>query len=291
MMILYILYFTNKYLINKVLKNFCFLFFCRINFDYQKEDDWITSGKLGSREAVLVFRTNILNPKIRKTLSEKSSAQALSETKDNVEEPVPCQKKSEQKEPTSSETSSKEALSGSTQQKIYLLKTPQQCDKSDKLTFSSPFKKILNRYSSSDTSISSEGEEPAHSRECKSRVLKTSQNTINIKLAADLSKESGYESTAPAKSISNTEVSEEDPEVTSEDDDEYGVNMPAFKLKITYKFHQTETKLLRKLFNVHGLTEIQGESNNFNLLWTGVHMKLDIVRNLAPYQRVNHFPR
>ncbi|XP_016980545.1 tubulin polyglutamylase TTLL13 [Drosophila rhopaloa] len=265
-----------------------------INFDYQKEDDWITSGKLGSREAVLVFRTNILNPKIRKTLSEKSSAQALSETKDNKEEEtVLCQKdnKNEQKGSTSSEPSNKEALSGSTQQKIYLLKKTQQCDKSDKLTFSSPFKKILNRYSSSDTSISSEGEEPARSSESKSRVLKTSQNTINIKLAEDISKESGYESMTPAKSVSNTEVSEEDPEVTSEDDDENGINMPAFKLKITYKFHQTETKLLRKLFNVHGLTEIQGESNNFNLLWTGVHMKLDIVRNLAPYQRVNHFPR
>eukprot|EP00099_Drosophila_melanogaster_P013190 NP_001287520.1 uncharacterized protein Dmel_CG31108, isoform B [Drosophila melanogaster] len=262
-----------------------------ISFDYQKEDDWITSGKLGSREAVLVFRTNILNPKIRKTLSEKSSAQVLTDTKDNEEKPVQSPQKLAEEEPTSSEPSSKEALSGSTQQKIFLLKKPQQCDKSDKLTFSSPFKKILNRYSSSDTSISSEGEEPANSSENKSRVLKTSQNAINIKLATDLSNESGYESIAPAKTISNTEVIEEDQEETSEDDAECGINMPASKLKITYKFHQTETKLLRKLFNVHGLTEVQGENNNFNLLWTGVHMKLDIVRNLAPYQRVNHFPR
>lgn len=153
---------------------------------------------------------------------------------------------------------------------------------------------MLNRYSSSDTSISSEGEAEPSSRsiESKPRVLKTTKNSINIALAEDeMSKESGYDSLGPAKPGANTaEASEEDLEATSEDEVECGVNMPAFKLKITYKFHQTETKLLRKLFNVHGLTEAQGE-NNFNLLWTGVHMKLDIVRNLAPYQRVNHFPR
>ncbi|KAH8357845.1 hypothetical protein KR200_011071, partial [Drosophila serrata] len=260
----------------------------RANLDYLKQDDWITSGKLGSREAVLVFRTNILNPKTRKTLSEKSSAQALLESKDR-EDDVVCQRAE-----TSASAGSSEALSGgSTQKNLYLLKKAQNCDNSDKLKFCSPFKKMLNRYSSSDTSISSEGEpEPSRSIENKSRVLKTSQNSININLAEDeMSKESGYDSLGPTQSNANTaEASEEDPEATSEDEVECGINMPAFKLNITYKFHQTETKLLRKLFNVHGLTESQGE-NNFNLLWTGVHMKLDIVRNLAPYQRVNHFPR
>lgn len=87
---------------------------------------------------------------------------------------------------------------------------------------------------------------------------------------------------------SNT--SEEEQDATSEEDNEFGKIMPAHQLNVTYKFIQTETKLLRKIFNVHGLTEVEGESE-FNLLWSGVHMKLDTLRNLALYQRVNHFPR
>ena len=67
-------------------------------------------------------------------------------------------------------------------------------------------------------------------------------------------------------------------------------DMPASKLKITYKFHNSETKLLKRIFSQHGLTEAEGDSG-FNILWTGVHMKPDILRNLTPYQRVNHFPR
>ncbi|KAH8330302.1 hypothetical protein KR067_000982, partial [Drosophila pandora] len=268
---------------------------CRVSLDFLKQDDWITSGKMGSREAVLVFRTNILNPKTRKSLSEKSSAQTLSDPKDIEEEtPAPCEKtEPEEKTSTSSATCSNEALKEAAQRKIYFLRNAQNCDKSDKSKFLSPFKKLMHQYSSSDTSISSEGEEPPRcSSESKSRVLKTNQNAINISLAESSSKESGYDSMKPVKTNANNDTSEEDQdqEATSEEDDEIGVNMPAFKLKITYKFHQTETKLLRKLFTVHGLTETQGE-NNFNLLWTGVHMKLDILRNLAPYQRVNHFPR
>lgn len=66
--------------------------------------------------------------------------------------------------------------------------------------------------------------------------------------------------------------------------------MPATELQITYKFQQTETLLLRRIFTRHGLTEV-GDNENYNILWTGVHMKPDILRNLTPYQRVNHFPR
>lgn len=90
------------------------------------------------------------------------------------------------------------------------------------------------------------------------------------------------------KKESNT--SEEEQEATSEEDNEFGKIMPAHQLHVTYKFIQTETKLLRKILNVHGLIEVEGESE-FNLLWSGVHMKLDTLRNLALYQRVNHFPR
>ncbi|KAL9694062.1 hypothetical protein quinque_013347 [Culex quinquefasciatus] len=67
--------------------------------------------------------------------------------------------------------------------------------------------------------------------------------------------------------------------------------MPAAQLNIYYKFINTETRLLRKILNAHGMGESGSDSNDFNLLWTGIHLKPDILRNLAPYQRVNHFPR
>lgn len=67
--------------------------------------------------------------------------------------------------------------------------------------------------------------------------------------------------------------------------------MPAAQLNICYKFINTETRLLRKILNAHGMGESGPECNDFNLLWTGIHLKPDILRNLAPYQRVNHFPR
>lgn len=66
--------------------------------------------------------------------------------------------------------------------------------------------------------------------------------------------------------------------------------MPATLLGMTYRFQNTETKLLRKILSSHGLTEVSDE-DMFNLLWTGVHIKPDILRNLVSYQRVNHFPR
>lgn len=66
--------------------------------------------------------------------------------------------------------------------------------------------------------------------------------------------------------------------------------MPAAMLKMTYKFTNTETKLLKRIFSSHGLKEAK-EYEKFNILWTGQQMKPDLLRSLSPYQRVNHFPR
>ncbi|XP_060805207.1 uncharacterized protein LOC106137883 [Amyelois transitella] len=68
-------------------------------------------------------------------------------------------------------------------------------------------------------------------------------------------------------------------------------HMPARILKVTYKLVNTETKLLHRLLQAHGLQEASPESKDFNLLWSGLHPKPDVLRALAPYQRVNHFPR
>nr|XP_049704461.1 uncharacterized protein LOC110379252 isoform X2 [Helicoverpa armigera] len=68
-------------------------------------------------------------------------------------------------------------------------------------------------------------------------------------------------------------------------------HMPARLLKITYKLVNTETKLLHRLLQAHGLQESAPESKDCNLLWSGLHPKPDVLRSLSPYQRVNHFPR
>ncbi|CAO1411784.1 unnamed protein product [Diamesa serratosioi] len=67
--------------------------------------------------------------------------------------------------------------------------------------------------------------------------------------------------------------------------------MPAALFNISYKFMNTETRLLRKILNGHGMVEIGHEQMDFNLLWTGNQLKPDMLRNLSPFQRINHFPR
>lgn len=203
------------------------------------QKNWITSGKIGSRDAVLVFRTNILNPKSRKAIIERAAEQCEIENKD-IE--------------ANDSNQSHEVAAGN---EITLKHTNQdRNDKSSKKLFQINPKfgliDLLQNESSSETSTSSDENEVCLNKE------------------------------------SNT--SEEDQDATSEEDNEFGKYMPAHKLNVTYKFIQTETKLLRKILNVHGLTEVEGDSE-FNLLWSGVHMKLDTLRNLALYQRVNHFPR
>ncbi|XP_045537693.1 uncharacterized protein LOC106708604 isoform X2 [Papilio machaon] len=68
-------------------------------------------------------------------------------------------------------------------------------------------------------------------------------------------------------------------------------NMPARILQATYKLVNTETKLLHRLLQAHGLQEAPPDSKDFNLMWAGLHPKPDVLRALSPYQRVNHFPR
>ncbi|XP_012345845.1 tubulin polyglutamylase TTLL5 isoform X2 [Apis florea] len=66
---------------------------------------------------------------------------------------------------------------------------------------------------------------------------------------------------------------------------------PAKILHMTYKIFQTDTKLINLLLQSHGLTEVSMNEMDFNILWMGNHPKPDILRNLMPYQKVNHFPR
>ncbi|XP_033328006.2 tubulin tyrosine ligase-like 5 isoform X3 [Megalopta genalis] len=66
---------------------------------------------------------------------------------------------------------------------------------------------------------------------------------------------------------------------------------PAKQLHMTYKIFQTDTKLINLLLQAHGLIEVPMNETEFNILWMGNHPKPDILRNLMPHQKVNHFPR
>jgi hypothetical protein len=67
--------------------------------------------------------------------------------------------------------------------------------------------------------------------------------------------------------------------------------MPSAIFNITFKFLNTETRLLRKILIRHGMTEAAHDATDYNLLWTGNVLKPDMLRGLSSYQRINHFPR
>lgn len=86
-----------------------------------------------------------------------------------------------------------------------------------------------------------------------------------------------------SNSCSNFKIS---PKATATDRSD----MPGALMNLTYRFMSTETRLLRKILHSHGIRESDDEQL-FNILWSGSHLKPDVLRSLSPYQRVNHFPR
>uniref|UniRef100_A0A8C6T5J8 Tubulin--tyrosine ligase-like protein 5 n=1 Tax=Neogobius melanostomus TaxID=47308 RepID=A0A8C6T5J8_9GOBI len=61
--------------------------------------------------------------------------------------------------------------------------------------------------------------------------------------------------------------------------------------KMAFKIVRTESRLVRGLLTNHGFHEVHPNSNDFNLMWTGSHLKPYILRSLHDFQKVNHFPR
>ncbi|XP_069592238.1 tubulin polyglutamylase TTLL5 isoform X4 [Ranitomeya imitator] len=54
---------------------------------------------------------------------------------------------------------------------------------------------------------------------------------------------------------------------------------------------RTDSRLVRSILSAHGFQEVNARSNDFNLMWTGSHIKPHLMRCLTGFQRVNHFPR
>ncbi|XP_075703996.1 tubulin polyglutamylase TTLL5 isoform X2 [Rhinoderma darwinii] len=63
------------------------------------------------------------------------------------------------------------------------------------------------------------------------------------------------------------------------------------RFRLAYKMVRTDSRLVRSILSAHGFQEVNANSNNFNLMWTGSHVKPHLMRSLASFQKVNHFPR
>ncbi|XP_068436335.1 tubulin polyglutamylase TTLL5 isoform X2 [Clinocottus analis] len=59
---------------------------------------------------------------------------------------------------------------------------------------------------------------------------------------------------------------------------------------MAFKIVRTESRLVRGLLTNHGFHEVHPNSNDFNLMWTGSHLKPYVLRSLQDFQKVNHFP-
>ncbi|KAF7670248.1 hypothetical protein LDENG_00043360 [Lucifuga dentata] len=63
------------------------------------------------------------------------------------------------------------------------------------------------------------------------------------------------------------------------------------RYSMAFKILRTESRLVRGILTNHGFHEVHPNSNDFNLLWTGSHLKPYLLRSLQGFQKVNHFPR
>ncbi|XP_029982226.1 tubulin polyglutamylase TTLL5 isoform X2 [Sphaeramia orbicularis] len=63
------------------------------------------------------------------------------------------------------------------------------------------------------------------------------------------------------------------------------------RYNLAFKIVRTESRLVRGILTNHGFQEVHPNSNDFNLMWTGSHLKPYILRSLQDFQKVNHFPR
>ncbi|XP_008398492.1 tubulin polyglutamylase TTLL5 isoform X3 [Poecilia reticulata] len=63
------------------------------------------------------------------------------------------------------------------------------------------------------------------------------------------------------------------------------------RYNMSFKIVRTDSRLVRRILTNHGFHEVHPNSNNFNLMWTGSHLKPYLLHSLQEFQKVNHFPR
>lgn len=225
-----------------------------------QSNNWVTNGTLGSKEAVLVFRTSVLT----------ASPAASSSTH--------CFDYPESESPSTSSTCAELSTKSQSNDKLYSNSLPKSSRRIDTETFNFNEKKSKKRYmelseSASSTSSSSSSSSLTSSSSGENTELEKSQNDSK-------NNQDENESDKLSENKENVIVDQMDK-----------AEMPASVFNITYKFINTETRLLRKILYSHGLNEVSHDAMDFNILWTGNQLKPDMLRNLSPFQRINHFPR
>ncbi|XP_075281972.1 tubulin polyglutamylase TTLL5 isoform X3 [Opisthocomus hoazin] len=63
------------------------------------------------------------------------------------------------------------------------------------------------------------------------------------------------------------------------------------RYRLSYKIVRTDSRLVRSILTAHGFHEVHPNSSDYNLMWTGSHLKPYLLRSLTDIQKVNHFPR
>ena len=63
------------------------------------------------------------------------------------------------------------------------------------------------------------------------------------------------------------------------------------KYHLAFKIVRTECKIVRSVLVSHGFHEVHPNSLDFNVMWTGSHIKPYVLRGFSEFQKVNHFPR
>ncbi|NWR52980.1 TTLL5 polyglutamylase, partial [Regulus satrapa] len=63
------------------------------------------------------------------------------------------------------------------------------------------------------------------------------------------------------------------------------------RFHMSYKIVRTDSRLVRSILTAHGFHEAHPNSSDYNLMWTGSHLKPCLLRSLTDVQKVNHFPR
>ncbi|KAJ6638737.1 Tubulin polyglutamylase TTLL5, partial [Pseudolycoriella hygida] len=210
---------------------------------------FITGGPIGSKEAVLVFKTSVLmsNVSNRACLHRESSSSSMENVSDKISNQPTCSK-------------------------------------------------LVNKKSGNALKFDLKPKYKIYEKGLKKRThdsLSSSENSISGSFDDTLEMEgSVFKASSSLNEMRDNLFNEIDEKIVEDDEKEnkFFTEMPAAALNVTYRFMNTETKLLRKILSSHGLAEAE-ENQNCNLLWTGVHIKPDTFRNLKPYQRVNHFPR
>lgn len=219
-----------------------------------QSNQWVTNGTLGNKDAVLVFRTSVLAASAASTTHNFDHPDLYSET------------------PSASSTCAELSKVGSEKAYVAAISLPQNINgdrKIDTETFNFIEKKTKKRALESSSSMSSSSSLNSSNSMTESQLAESSGE-----LASGVSKESDGEN---KENIIVAPLGKEE--------------MPAALFNITYKFLNTETRLLRKILNGHGMVEVGHDATDFNILWTGNQLKPDMLRNLSQYQRINHFPR